>query len=48
LEKIAQKINLDSYKKLTEKLKEKMNNWDDNAFLQYTELVKIAKKYWIK
>jgi hypothetical protein len=26
LEKIAQKINLDSYKKLTEKLKEKMNN----------------------
>jgi hypothetical protein len=25
-----------------------MNTWDDEAFLQYTELVKTAKKYGIK
>ncbi len=46
--KIVKKINLESYKKITEKLKEKMNSWDNNAFLQYTEIIKTAKKYGIK
>ena len=48
IKKIIQKINIESYKKITEKLKEKMSKWDDNAFLQYTEIIKIAKKYGIK
>jgi len=48
IKKIAQKINIESYKKITEKLKEKMSQWDDNAFLQYTEIIKTAKKYGIK
>ena len=48
IKKIIQKINIESYKKITEMLKEKMNKWDDNAFLQYTEIVKTAKKYNLK
>jgi len=48
IKKIIQKINIESYKKITEKLKEKMSKWDDDAFLQYTEIIKIAKKYGIK
>jgi len=48
IKKITQKINIESYKKITEKLKEKMSEWDDNAFLQYTEIIKTAKKYGIK
>jgi len=48
IKKIIQKINLESYKKITEKLKEEMNKWDDDAFLQYTEIIKTAKKYGIK
>jgi hypothetical protein len=48
IKKIIQKINIESYKKITEKLKEKMNKWDDNAFLQYNEIIKTAKKYGIK
>ena len=47
-EKLVRKINIDSYKKLTEKLKSEMWKWDDNAFLKYSEIVRIAKKIGIK
>lgn len=48
LEKLVKKINIDSYKKLVEKLKTQMDSWDDNAFLQYSEIVRKAKKFGIK
>jgi len=48
IKKIIQKINLDTYKKITEDLKQKMKSWDEQAFLEYNEVIKKAKKYGIK
>ncbi len=44
LAKLVRKINLDTYKKAINSLKEKMNSWDMNAFWKYSEIVKEAKK----
>ncbi len=46
--KICKKINLDIFKKMTTKLKEEMSKWDEKAFIDYTNLIKKAKKSWIK
>lgn len=46
--KLAKKINIDIFKKLTSELKNKMNSWDNDAFNEYTKLVWLAKKHWIK
>ncbi len=48
LDKLVKKINLDTYKKAITSLKEKMNAWDNNAFWEYSEIVKKAKKMWLK
>ncbi len=48
IEKIIQKINSDSFKKEAEALKEKMNSWDEKAFLEYSKIISLAKKYNIK
>lgn len=48
LEKLVKKINIDSFKKLSEKLKAEMANWNNDAFAQYSEVVRTAKKYGIK
>lgn len=41
---IIQSINKDIYKKEYERLKNLMNSWDNEAFLQYSLLVKKAKE----
>ncbi len=48
LDKLVKKINIDSYKKLSEKLKAEMSAWNNDAFTQYSEIVRTAKKYGIK
>jgi DNA primase len=48
LDKLVRKINLDSYKKAITILKEKMNSWDMEAFWEYSEVVKEAKKRGLK
>ena len=42
------KLNTYFYKNIVSELKQKMNNWDDNAFLEYSNIIKVAKKYNIK
>jgi len=46
--KLAKKINIDIFKKISGELKEKMNSWDENAFLEYSKLIKKAKENNIK
>jgi len=46
--KLAKKINTDIFKKISSGLKEKMNSWDNNAFLEYSKLLKIAKENKLK
>jgi hypothetical protein len=41
-------LNRDIYKKEVERLKNLMSNWDNNALLEYTKLLKIWKESWIK
>jgi hypothetical protein len=48
LEKLTQKINLDTYKKAIVNLKEKMSTGDMDAFHAYSEIVKKAKEMKIK
>ncbi|MCD5380885.1 DNA primase [Candidatus Gracilibacteria bacterium] len=48
LDKLVKKINLDTYKKAITSLKEKMNAGDNNAFGEYSEIVKKAKKMGLK
>jgi hypothetical protein len=48
IEKLVKKINLDSYKKAIKILKEKMWTWDMEAFWEYSEVVKEAKKMGLK
>ena len=48
VEKYIVWLNRDNYKQLSKKLKEEMNMWNNEALLQYSELIKTAKKHWIK
>jgi hypothetical protein len=48
LHKMTIMLNREIYKKENERLKNLMNSWDNNALLQYSELVSKAKKSWIK
>jgi len=48
LEKLIDKINKDTYKRLTEKLKKLMQEWDMSAFEKYSATVKKAKENRIK
>ena len=48
LEKLVRKINLNAYKKLVQKLKSQMDNWDNDAFAKYSEIIRTAKKYSLK
>ena len=48
LAKLVRKINLDTYKKAINSLKEKMNSWDMDAFAKYSEIVKVAREKWLK
>jgi len=42
------KLNTYFYKNIVSELKIKMNSWDDNAFLEYSKIIKIAKEHNIK
>ena len=44
----VKKLNTFYYKKIVSELKEKMKSWDDNAFLEYSKIIKIAKQNNIK
>jgi len=46
--KLAKKINIDLFKKISNELKNKMNSWDEVAFLEYSKLINTAKKHNIK
>jgi hypothetical protein len=48
LTKLAKKINIDIYKKITFDLKEKINKWDTEALISYNEIIKKAKANWLK
>lgn len=48
IEKLIIAINREVFKRESEKLKEKLNFWDAEVFQKYSELIKIAKKHWIK
>jgi len=48
VEKMIDSLNRDIYKKEVERLKNLMSNWDNNALLEYTKLLKIWKESWIK
>lgn len=43
LTKLAKKINMDIYKKITGELKEKINKWDMEALVKYNDVIKKAK-----
>lgn len=47
-DKILRAYNIESYKFLTIKLKEKMNHGDENAFLKYSQIIAQAKQNGIK
>ena len=47
VKKISMRINKEIYKKLCIELKNKMWNWNTEAFKKYSILVKEAKKMWI-
>lgn len=48
LNNFIKKLNIHFYKKIVWELKEKMNSWDEKAFLKYSEIVKRAKENNIK
>jgi hypothetical protein len=48
VEKYISGLNRDNYKQLSKKLKDEMNMWNNDALLKYSELIKTAKKHWIK
>ena len=48
IEKLIKKINTDTYKSLTERLKSEMKAWDIKAFEKYSVTVKKAKQHNIK
>jgi len=48
IDKLVKKINLDSYKKARQILKDKMWKWDMDAFSEYSEVVKRAKEMGLK
>lgn len=48
LKNFVKKLNTYFYKNIVLKLKQKMDNWDDNAFLEYSDIIKLAKKHNIK
>jgi hypothetical protein len=41
-------LNTSLYKQLVSNLKTRMDNWDESAFLEYSDIIKLAKKYNIK
>jgi UDP-N-acetylglucosamine:LPS N-acetylglucosamine transferase len=46
--KTAKWMNKEIYRNKVEVLKNKMNAWDSDALREYSELIKEAKKLWIK
>lgn len=46
--KMTNWLNRDIYKKEVERLKKLMASWDNNALIEYTKLLEIWKKSWIK
>ena len=44
----VKKLNTFYYKKIVWELKQKMESWDDKAFLEYSKIIKIAKEHNIK
>ena len=48
LEKLIKQINLENYRKIVSDLKQKMLDWDENAFIKYSEIIKKAKEYNLK
>ena len=41
-------MNKEIYKNKVDLLKNKMNTWDSDALREYSELIKEAKKLWMK
>ncbi len=48
LNNFVKKLNTYYYKNIVSDLKQKMNSWDDSAFLEYSKIIKIAKENNIK
>jgi DNA primase len=48
LQNFVKKLNTSLYKQLVSNLKTRMDNWDESAFLEYSDIIKLAKKYNIK
>ena len=48
LDKLISSINKEIYKNNLETLKAKMNAWDDNALLEYSQMLQLAKKHNLK
>ena len=48
IENLSKQINLETYKKLTKKLKEQMASWDNESLKKYSEVIKKAKQVGIK
>lgn len=48
LKKVAFWLNKEIFTKKISILKEKMNSWDNNALLEYSEVMKQAKSIWLK
>ena len=46
--RITKQTNLENYRKITKELKQKMKDWDDEAFIKYNEIIKKAKEYNLK
>jgi len=48
LKAFAKKLNTELYKKQVAQLQQSMSQWDDSAFIEYNNLVKLAKENGIK
>lgn len=48
LQEILKKVNIELYKKQVTQLKNLMKEGDQNAFVEYSELIKIAKQQGLK
>jgi glutamyl-tRNA reductase len=48
LKNFMKKLNTYFYKNIVSELKQKMEEGDDNAFLEYSDIIKLAKKHNIK
>jgi len=46
--KLIASINKEIYKNTLSNLKAKMNDWDDNALIEYTQMLQLAKKHNLK